>query len=478
MSDVFEVKRYLPKCWLAVIPKYWYPSLPIDYPETDTVFDFVKGEDKVAMIEMESNLGTEDSIIAAEDVPEKEAVGAYLGTYDVQAESGEEALLSPNKLPDNAVGAIAYHYDSEADSWNKIEDIEIRDGYVYATLDSYSPIAVFALKKTAYYDTSKSMIPANVYVCNGLNTKVYINDEDKLVAETDGVITELTESDAIVGGTYDGSDVESTNLYLKGVKIDFVIGGSWMYGTLDDGVRNHTKKVNVTAVDCEIGTLTGAGIWNCVDEVVINTTGCKISRGLGNQMAYYQKHDSNHTLEDSNKGVGSNQYVKKSIITAKDCKIYCLFAAGNNGFATAIDSSLYAEGCECDYLCNGSSNGTTYNVNSTIKNCKVDALNNNNRGYWGNGSIVSKGGNEINKQYVLGDITDMPTALVTGKVNTIDLDATDTINEFYVGAVGDKEITSAEDAAKYIELIKISRSTNIIYANSADVILKDIIRIK
>lgn len=478
MSDVFEVKRYLPKCWLAVIEKYWYPSLPIDYPETDTIFDFVKGEDKAAMIEMEKNLGTENSIIAEEDVPEKESVGAYLGTYDVQAEAGEEALISPNKLPDNAIGAIAYHYDSENDSWDKIEEVDIRDGYVYATLDSYSPIAVFTLKRAAYYDTSKSMIPANVYVCNGIQTKVYINDEDKLVAESDGIITELTEADAIVGGSYDGSDIESTNIYLKGVKIDFVIGGSWMYGTVEDEVRNHTKKISVTAVDCEIGTLTGAGIWNCADEVVINATNCKISRGLGNQMAFYKNHDSNHTLEDSAKGVGSNQYVKKSVINAKDCKVYCLYAAGNNGYSTTIDATLNAEGCECDYLCNGQSNGTVANVNSVLKGCKIDILNQNNRGYWGNGSIVSKGGNEINKQYVFGDITDMPTALVTGKVGLIDIDATDTIKEFYVGAIGDKEITSAEEAAKYVDLIKISRSTNIIYANNADVILKDIIRIK
>ena len=57
MADVFEVKKYLPKCWLAVLPKYWYPTLPIDYPETTTVFSFVTGDDKVAMIEMEKNLG-------------------------------------------------------------------------------------------------------------------------------------------------------------------------------------------------------------------------------------------------------------------------------------------------------------------------------------------------------------------------------------------------------------------------------------
>jgi hypothetical protein len=251
-----------------------------------------------------------------------------------------------------------------------------------------------------------------------------------------------------------------------------------MYGSVDDGVRNHTKKISVTAVDCEFGTLTGAGIWNCADEVVINATGCKISRGLGNQMAYYQKHDSNHTLEDSAKGVGSNQYVKKSVINAKDCKVFCLYAAGNNGFSTTIDATLNAEGCECDYLCNGQSNGTVANVSSVLKDCKIDILNQNNRGYWGNGSIVSKGGNEINKQYVFGDITDMPTALITGKVSLIDIDATDTIKEFYVGAIGNKEITSADEAAKYVDLIKISRSTNIIYANNTDVILKDIIRIK
>ena len=478
MADVFEVKKYLPKCWLAVIEKYWYPTLPIDYPETTTVFDFVTGDDKAAMIEMEKNLGTEDSIISAEDVPDKEAVGAYLGTYDVEGEVGEEVLISPNKLPDNAIGALAYHYDSENDSWDNIDTVEVKDGYVYATLDEFSPIAVFALKRAAYYDTTKSQIPANVYVCNGLTTKVYKNDEDKIVAETDGVITELTEGDAIVGGSYDGTDIESTNLFLNGVKIDFVIGGSWVYGTVDDGVKNHTKSINVKATDCEIGTITGAGIWNCADQVTLNISGCKITRGVGNQMAYYKQHDSNHTLEDSAKLLGANQWVRKSIINIKDSNVYCMYAAGNNGYATTLDATMYAENCEFEYGCNGQSNGTVVNVSSTLKDCKVQILNENNRGYWGNGSLTLKGGNEVDKAYVLGDITDMPTAEVTGKVDLFDVSATDTVKEFYVGAVGNAEVKDYETASKYINAVKISRSANVIYANNADVVLKDILSIK
>ena len=100
MSDTFVYPKYLPKCWIARIDKYWYPTLPVDYPETTTIFDFVTGSDKAAMIAMEDNLGTENSIIADEDVPEKEVVGAYLGTYDVDGDPNELVLISPNKLPE------------------------------------------------------------------------------------------------------------------------------------------------------------------------------------------------------------------------------------------------------------------------------------------------------------------------------------------------------------------------------------------
>lgn len=485
MADVFEVKKYLPKCWLAVIEKYWYPTLPIDYPETTTVFDFVTGDDKAAMIEMESKLGTEDSIISAEDVPDKEAVGAYLGTYDVEGEVGEEVLISPNKLPDNAIGALAYHYDSENDSWDNIDTVEVKDGYVYATLDEFSPIAVFALNRAAYLvESAAEQFPTHtgkVLVCNGVSTKIYRDEENKIIAEAGSQKFELAENDNVVGGSLDGTDIESTNIYANGVKLNYLVGGSW---TINEDSKNHTKSIKVTAKDCELKILTGAGIWNCADYVEINATGCNISSGAGNQMDYFQKKCSNKTLADSAKLLGSNQYVRKSVLNFKDTFVYVMYPAGNNGYAATLDAEFYADNCEFTYFCNGQSNGTVSNVKSTITNCKISTFNENNRGYWGNGSMYFKGGNVVDLFYLFGDYTDIkdaPTAQITGKVDIVDISATDVIKEFKVGSVGSQEavgITDPAEAAKYVDIVKISRNASIIYADNADIVLKDIIRIK
>lgn len=479
MADaLFNTKKYLPKCWIARIDKYWYPTMPVDYPATSTYFDFVTGEDKAAVIDMENNLNTENSIIAAEDVPEQEAVGKYLGTYDVIGEPGELALISPNKLPDEAVGALAYHYDSEADEWTKIEDVEIKDGYVYATLEEYSPIAVFGLKRAAYYDESKSQLPTNVLVCNGVPTRVYKDEEeDKIIANAGGVLFELAEGDSVVGGSYDGTPIESTNVFVKGVKLYYVVAGSWVHSK--DNKKNHTKKAKATVVDSEVRVVTGAGIWNCVEDVEINVLNTKITSGLGNQMSFFQNNYSNPDLATSDLGLGANQWVKKSIINIKDSDVYCGYAAGSNGNSTTLDAELIAENTKFVYACDGQSNGTVYNVKSTFTNCEVDILNSNNRGHYGDGKTILNGGNIIHTGYVLGDISesDPQMADVRGKVS-YDIAASDSIESFIVGGVSNVEVTDGETAAKYIDSIKISRDSNITYDRNSDRILKDIIRVK
>lgn len=482
MQDkLFNTKTYLPKCILARIDKYWYPTIPTDYPASSSSFDFVKGDDKAATIAMEENLGTENSIIAPEDIPDQSALGGYLGTYDVEGEAGEETLLSPNKLPDNAIGALAYHYDAEADEWTKIEDANIQNGYVYGTLEEFSPIAVFAIKKSAYYDTTKSQYKFNVYVCNGIPTRVYRNDEGTVVAESDGIITELTEEDYVVGGSYDGSEVESTNVYIEGVKLTGIIGGSFTFG--DSGIenKNHSKKIKLTVVDTEVAkSISGAGIWNSADVVEMNITGCKVPNGgIGNQISFFENHKSNATLEDSDKGLGANQWVKDSIINVKDSEVYILYSGAHNGNSTTMNATLYAENCKITYACNGQSNGTIYNVTSTYKNCEIEIFNNNNRGHYGDGKAIFKGLNKITNFYCLGDSSesDPQMADVRGKVSH-DINATDVVEKFYVGAVSDVKVTTADEAAKYINSITISRNADVTYKEDADIILKDIIRIK
>ena len=481
MADTFIYPRYLPKCWLARIDKYWYPKLPNDYPETATIFDFVQGEDKAAVIDMENNLGTENSIISVEDVPEKEAVGAYLGTFEVNAEPGETTLISPNKLPESAVGVLAYHYDSDENTWNLIDSTEIVDGYVYATLEEFSPIAVFALTRAPYIMDVQIELPrqtGNVLVCNGIPTKVYL-ENDKIIAESGLLKFELEENDSIIGGSADGTDVKSTNLMiLDGVKLNYVIGGSWITSVDSIESKNHTENIKVFAKNATIGILTGAGVWNCADLVEITTEGCTIERGMGSQMAFYEHKSSNKTLEDSDKGLGANQWVKKAIVKAKDSTIEVLYAGGSNGMCTTLDAEMTVENCKCTYLCNGQSNGTIYNVKSTVKGTEVDYFNNSNRGHYGDGKVIFNGGNDIKEGFVFCDNEpNVSMADVRGKIY-IDINATDKFESFTTGSISNVEVTDAATAAKYIDTIKISRNADVVYTRNADVILKDIIRIK
>ncbi len=472
-----KCKVMLPKCILARIDKFWYPTIPTNYPKTTSAeFDFPKGDDKVATITMEENLGTENSIISAEDVPEREAVGAYIGTYDVTAEAGERALVSPNKLPKNAVGALAYHYNADEDTWNLIDTVEVEDGYVYATLEEFSPIAVFALTRAAYYDTTKEHLPYNVFVCNGIATKVYKNEEDKIIAKAGDFEQELTEDDSIVGGSYDGTPIESTSIYLENIKLQYVVAGSWVTGK---DLKNHTKTAKLVAKNCEFRIVTGAGIWNCIDDLDIELIDCKVNSGVGNQMSFHNNRYSNKTMEDSDKGLASNQYVKKSNIVVKNCTIDTLYSGGNNGYSTTLDANLVAENCKCTYACNGQSNGTIYNTKSIFTNCQIEYLNNNNRGHYGDGNITLNGGNIIKHGFLFADIADMgkETADIRGKI-AYDFNAGDKFEDLCVGAVGQAEITTADEAAKYIKILKVSRDADITYTRNANIILKDIIRIK
>lgn len=478
MADfMFYPKRYLPKCWIARIDKYWYPTLPIDYPETDTVFDFVKGDDKAAVIEMEKNLNTEDSIIKAEDVPAQEAAGTYLGTYDVEGVPGELSLISPIQLPDNSVGALAYHYDSETDEWAKIDTVQVKDGYVYATLEEYSPIAVFALKRAAYYDETKSQLPTNVLVCNGVPTKIYKDEEGNIKADADGMIFDLTSDDSVVGGSYDGTPIDTTNVFVDGVKLYYIVAGSWTHG--DETKKNHSSKVKATVINSEARVITGAGIWNSVDEVNIEVTNTKITSGLGNQMSYFKNNYSNPDLATSDLGLGANQWVKKSVINIKDSECYVLYSGGNNGHSTTLDAVLTAENSKFTYACDGQSNGTIYNTKSTFIGCEIEILNSNNRGHYGDGETILKGKNIVNNCYILGDCSesDPEMADVRGKVS-YDINATDTVKALITGAVSNVEVTDPDEAAKYIDSVKISRSANIVYARNSQYVLKNVLRIK
>ena len=168
VNDFFSTKEILPKLWLQYIQKYWEKKIPTDYPESSSEFSFIyTEEEKDAIEEMEKNLDTEESIISPEVVPEHSAVWTYVGTYNVTGTAGERTLLCPQQIPDTAVGAACYHYDDESGEWNLIEGTEVVDGYVWGTLESFSPICTVTFRRDSYVDDSQAQFKGPVYVCNG-----------------------------------------------------------------------------------------------------------------------------------------------------------------------------------------------------------------------------------------------------------------------------------------------------------------------
>ena len=478
-KDFFSTEKILPKCCLAVIQKYWYKKIPTNYPNSSSTFAFVTTkEEKQAVLDMEAKLDTEDSIITPDLIPTNETVNDYLGTYDVIGDTGVLTLLSPNAIDKDATSAIAFHYNNESATWEKIEDIQIIDGYVYGILNSFSPIAVFTFRKDTFLDDSKTVLPVAVFVCNGIKTKIYTNENGETVTEDAyGKITVLPDGAWVIGGSIDGSDIESTDITVYGVTMaGSIIGGSFLYTS--QGNKNYTKNIRINAKDSTISSIVGVGIWNCVDNLNITAENCKCSAVIGAQECYFNKITSNATLEDSTKRLLSNQWIKKSEIHIKDCESYVVYAAGNSGYSYTKDATLYIDGGKYTYVCNGQSNGTVDYCFAEIKNATIDYLNTNNRGHYGSGDTTVK--NCIIKEaYIFADpkTPDTQMADISGKIS-MDIEGSTVINDFCVGAISNIEVATAEVAKKYIKSFKISRDAKITYTRNAESILKDIIILK
>lgn len=479
MRDLFDTSIILPKCWLARIPKYWDETIPTNIPRSSSTFAYITTEaEKEAVKEMEENINDpETSIITPEALGEHNALGSYVGTYDVVANAGERTLLSPNKLV-NASGALAYHYDEDADEWNQIEDAEMdSEGYVWGSCESFSPVAVFGVRRDTYVEESNAIYGVPTFVCNGVFTKVYKDEEDKIIAEDGyGKKTEITSSYLILGGTTDGTNIESTNVSISGVEIWKVIGGSVC---LDHPV--HVGVVNVNCKDTKFAkAITGTGVGGRVDKVNITVDNCE-SGGLGCTESHFSGKSLNKTLEDSALRLGAPQWTKEGEINITNSKIQVAYCAASNGYSYVQNAVIYADNCEFEYFCNGQSNGTVDNCTSYVSNCKIDYLNANNRGHFGSGKASIKNCVVKNFYVFAADDEGAECADVEGTI-AWDVDAATTIEKLVVGKVGNGGSHLVEDpaeCAKYLDYVKLSRDTKVDeYGENAEFILGDKLVIK
>ena len=470
----------LPKIYLAVIPKYWYAGIPTDIPKSSSTFSLKYDSDLEfdAVKEMEANLNTEESIVTPDDIPENETLSLYLGSYNVEGTPGELTLLNPNKIGNKDVDVVAYHFVSgENDvpgTWEKIEDAQVIDGYVWGTLDSFSPIAVFTTKPDTYLSENGQYMGCPTYVANGIPIVVSLNDKGKtIVTDAYGKVTEITATTLIVGGSYD-RDLESTNVTIKGnVKFKGLRAGSIRDGAEEEPLRVGKITVNIEGVDRPSAGVTGSYGAVRTDEVEINIKDSKLSFcGAGESIC--NKNDAN--AEWGQKcSLASKAWVKKASITLDNSFVECAYAGCNCGYMYGDDVNIVAKnGSSATWFLACGSNGHTGKASATAINSEIEYMQTTNRGPVDSSELIVKG-STVNYLFPTGDSTDKTVDGTVGKAR-VDVDASSKVN-LYPGTNGGEVIT-AEDAEEIIDVIKISRSADVTYKENADEILANKIKIK
>lgn len=470
----------LPKIYLAVIPKYWYAKIPTDIPSSSSTFSLKYDTDVEfeAVKEMEANLNTEESIVTPEDIPENERLSLYLGSYNVEGEPGELTLLNPNKIGNKDVDAVAYHFISgENDvpgTWEKIEDAQVIDGYVWGTVDNFSPIAVFTTKPDTYFVENGEYMGCPTYVANGIPIVVSLNDKGKtVVTDAYGKVTEITATTIIIGGSYD-RDLESTNITVKGdVKFKGIRAGSVRDGAEETPLHVGKITVNIEGVNRTSAGVTGSYGAVRTEEIEINIKDSKLSFcGAGESIC--NKNDANAEW-GQNCSLASKAWIKKSNITMDNSFVECAYAGANCGYMFGDDVNIVAKnGSSATWFLACGSNGATNKASATAINSEIEYMQTTNRGPVSESELEVKG-SIVNYLFPTGDSTDK-TVNGTVKKAKVEVDASSKVN-LYPGTNGGEVIT-AEIAEEIIDVIKISRSADVTYKEDADKILANKIKIK
>ena len=466
----------LPKCWLARIQKYWdAPLIPTDIPESSSTFSttYDSEETKNAIKEMEDNLNTESSIVQPTDIPENEALSEYLGTFNVEGTPGELTLLSPNKVDSLSVSATAYHYNEENATWDKIPDTQIIDGYVWGTVDSFSPIAVFTTRLDTYVLDKLFNINAPAYIANGVPIVVSVNDEGKtIVTDTYGKVTEITDKTIVVGGSLDHNLDSISVAVLPGSKFNGLKAGSCYDGKNETPLTVNKIKVVIDGVDNNKFGVTGSYGAVRTNEVDITVKNSNIDfTGAGESIC--NKNDANKA-DANNCSMASKAWIKKSTVTIDNSYVDCAYGAGNCGYMYSNDATLiFKNGSGAQWAICGGSNGATGTGRIIAEDSTIKYYQSTNRGPVKYAEEKAKNCN-VEYFFVAGDSTD---STVTGTVDKVKTDIEGGTINFYPGTLNGVKITRV-DAAKIVDSIKITKDTNVTYMDDADIIFEGMIKSK
>lgn len=459
----------LPKLWLQRIQRYWDLKIPDDYPKnTAAEFSLTFENETIAKAvkTMEDNLNTKKSIITEDMIPETKRLGDYIGTYNVTGEPNELTLLSPEKVSDSVVDILAFHYNGK--KWERIEDAHIENNYVYGTLSSFSPISLFTIKRDTVYNEMDPVIGTPTYIANGISIIVGTNDNNEtVVTDANGKETVVSSDCVIVGGTLDGTDIDSVSIYAKGAKFKSIIAGS----KSPDNIVN-VNKISLTIIDCEIASVITLGSYNCrVNDAKVKIENTKSQAfGVGESWCNKLKKDSN-TMD--NIGYASPTWIKNASVEINNCDIFVLYAGGNSGYLFVDNVDMTINGGKYGYVTTGNSNGKVNNSKITINNSEVEVYQTTNRGIVYNSKSIINNCN-VKKLYIGGESTD---SAVNGIINNMHLNITGGKFELCNGTNGGilLDNISAKDV---ISALKISRTCDFEYSEGSASVLGEYIRIK
>lgn len=448
----------LPKVWQARVPKYWEKFMPVNYPTSSSEFSlkFASEEDKAAVAEFEETLGTEDSPVA-EAIGEENFVSGYVGTYDVSGEAGVRTLLSPEKI-ETEDQVAAFHYNGE--SWDLIEDTELVNGYLWGTLEEFSPIAVVIYKKDIEYVEPDFVASGKWIVANGNPVQAYTDPEDgkiKVKNLSSGKVLEYDGCNDLCGGSVDGTKVSTTNISVIGVndEANFAIyAGSYCWDNEDENITTTNDSINLTVMDSKIRAVTGAGGRVRVNEYNLKfiNSSAKSHIATGETWNTKAKKDANKT--GNNLGLNSVAWLKQANIIIKDGSYTeLLFTGGNTGFTYTDSANLIVKDSKIDWLVCGGSNGRSRYVSADVANLEGNFFQTNNRGpvdY-----VVAKiNDSTIPNLFVFGDATDKS---VTGTTGFVSIDIGKGTYEIKLGTQGGEPATNVDP----VGYVKYSRSANV-----------------
>ena len=458
----------LPKIWLGRIQKFWDKIMPTDYPASDSKFSLKFDDElKPVVTDFENNLGTENSPITAV-LPENTYPSNYIGVYDVEGKPGEKTLLSPEKVSTKDV--LAMHYNKETEAWEKIEGVTVEDGYVWGTLASFSPIAIIEIKKDIHLEEPNNFLPKKSVVCEGNSVEVCKNKDDKVVVrnKNNGTEIELESGTLVIGGSIDGSDIESTDVLVNGVEDPRlgIYAGSVFYSAEEGAVPAVVESAKVKVVGSTIHGVSGSALMvrtRSLSETIKDST-IKSHIGTGESWSDALKKDVNSNVPL----YGSCNTLKNATIDLSNTKAELVFAGGNSGytFTDTVNISV-KDGCNLDYLITGPSNGKALSVSAEVENSTIGIYQSVNRGH----VESSKGhfvGSTVKALNVASDPTDSTCTGTTGKIR-IDVDAGEGNYKFALGTEAGATITTA-DVARIVDAVKVSRNTTFDVSEIASVL--------